>query len=196
MERWWSPTFATEKSRKDGARKVLALVPARALSHISESRCGAPNVGAVPAVGAGRWRLFTVHRPVLSVQCSVFGVRCSVFGVHGKLLRYAETWMPLRNEAVREEISTAPARAVPSELVGAELAAAITTLTGSLSLLDVHGLFIDEHEREYDLEDADFAAARSTNSVVHPETGELVTNAAAHIVPYFVPTDRFYRAIK
>ncbi len=89
------------------------------------------------------------------------------------------------------------AKATPSKMVvTAELAAAVNILTGSLSLLDVHGLLIDEYEREYDLDDDEFAAARTTNSVVHPETGQIITNAAAHIVPYFVPTDRFYRAIK
>lgn len=78
----------------------------------------------------------------------------------------------------------------------ADLLAAINILSGSLSLLDAHAFFVDENDKEYELDDEEFAEARRSGEIVHPVSGELIPEAANYIVPFFVPTDRFFKAVK
>src|SRR3569623_230796 len=64
-----------------------------------------------------------------------------------------------------------------------ELVAAINILAGSsLALLDAHAFFVDDARNQYDLDDDEFELARATNEVVHPDTGELISNASAHLI--------------
>ncbi|MFC0200584.1 hypothetical protein [Paracoccus rhizosphaerae] len=64
--------------------------------------------------------------------------------------------------------------------------AALTILTaGKHALLRAYGVYVDEDGNEYPLRGEDFTALLSENVLVHPQTGEVVENAAQHVAPVF-----------
>lgn len=74
-----------------------------------------------------------------------------------------------------------------------ELMAAITILsTSSVHAFDLRGMFVDDDEREYEVSAQDIADARASGSFIHPQTGKLVPDFEAKIVPFFTPSKRFH----
>ncbi|RVN00440.1 hypothetical protein CN120_23415 [Sinorhizobium meliloti] len=72
-----------------------------------------------------------------------------------------------------------------------ELLRAIAILVNSkVAALDTWALFTDEHGEEHEITPKDFSDIRRTGVLVHPESGELVTDFEDHIMPFFVPTER------
>lgn len=67
------------------------------------------------------------------------------------------------------------------------LVSAVYFLTSSRhSILSAHGQFIDDNGDEYPLDDLQFKQVIKTNTVVHPQSGEIVEDANSQVSPYFV----------
>ncbi|WP_245261404.1 hypothetical protein [Mesorhizobium sp. L103C131B0] len=82
-------------------------------------------------------------------------------------------------------------RAAGRETVDVDLMAAINILAGSrLGLLDAHALLVDDDQTEHELTAAEFAEARATGELTHPETGEPVPDYEEHLIPFFSPSER------
>jgi len=76
-----------------------------------------------------------------------------------------------------------------------ELMRALTILVSSrVAALDAHALFVDEDQLEHELTPEELAQARATGRLVHPETGELVSEFESKVIPFFVPSARFLSA--
>jgi hypothetical protein len=76
--------------------------------------------------------------------------------------------------------------------VDSELLTAVAILTNStFSVLDARALLVDEDETEHEISREEFAEARRTGSLIHPDSGKPVQDFEDHIIPFFVPSDRF-----
>jgi hypothetical protein len=76
--------------------------------------------------------------------------------------------------------------------VDSELLTAVAILTNSaVSILDARALLVDEDETEHEISPEDFAEARRSGSLIHPDSGKPVQDFEDHIIPFFVPSDRF-----
>lgn len=76
--------------------------------------------------------------------------------------------------------------------VDSELLTAVAMLTNStVAVLDARALLVDEDSTEHEISPEDFAQARKEGFLIHPETGLEVEDFERHIIPFFVPTDRF-----
>lgn len=85
-------------------------------------------------------------------------------------------------------------RAVGKPGVDEELFAAINLLVSSrIAALELNGLFVDD-DREIPLTAEIITAARKSGVFIHPDTGELVPNFESKIIPFFVPSARFWAA--
>jgi hypothetical protein len=83
--------------------------------------------------------------------------------------------------------------------IDTDLLTAIQILSSSrLAVLDVKALYVgdDVDEAGLLLSDEEFAHAQKTGELAHPETGELVEDAGAHILPFFVPSASFLEESK
>lgn len=73
-----------------------------------------------------------------------------------------------------------------------ELMAAITILsTSTIHAFDLHGIFVDENEDEYEISAREIATARAIGEFIHPQTGKLVPDFEERIIPFFSPSERF-----
>lgn len=76
--------------------------------------------------------------------------------------------------------------------VDSELLTAVAILTNSaLSVLDTRALLVDEDETEHEISLEEFAEARLTGTLIHPDSGKPVIDFEDHVIPFFVPSDRF-----
>ncbi len=68
-----------------------------------------------------------------------------------------------------------------------ELLAAVNFLSSSeFAILEPHGLFVDESGDEFQLSTEEFDLLLSSNELVHPNTGQLVSNPKGMVCPFFV----------
>jgi hypothetical protein len=83
--------------------------------------------------------------------------------------------------------------AAGEESVTDDLLRAVSLLANtSIHALDSKLLFIDDDEREFDVSKAELSVARLKGVFIHPDSGQPVPNFEKKIVPYFVPSDRFF----
>ena len=76
--------------------------------------------------------------------------------------------------------------------VDSELLTAVAMLTNShVPILDARALLVDEDDREHEIGPKEFAEARRNGALIHPDSGKPVQNFEDHIIPFFVPSDRF-----
>lgn len=77
--------------------------------------------------------------------------------------------------------------------IDVDLIAAVNILThSSLAILESKALFVDDEDNEFPVDDEELAEANQTGELVHPETGAMVADYEKHIVPFFVPVERFF----
>ncbi|MBP2489128.1 hypothetical protein JOH50_004855 [Rhizobium leguminosarum] len=77
-----------------------------------------------------------------------------------------------------------------------DVLAAVTILTSSrLAIFDAHAMLVDDDETEHELTPEEFAEAKRTGTLIHPETGSPVADFESHVVPFFAPTDAIYREL-
>jgi len=70
--------------------------------------------------------------------------------------------------------------------VDEELLAAISLLTNTeFHLLESRLLFVDDDDREFEIDKDEFAEARETGELEHPETGAMVKNFLEKIFIFF-----------
>lgn len=75
-----------------------------------------------------------------------------------------------------------------------ELFVAIAILTASkMHFLDSRALLHFGEGKEFELEPGAVSAARQSGILIHPETGNPVPDFENHIIPFFVPSDQFWR---
>jgi hypothetical protein len=66
------------------------------------------------------------------------------------------------------------------------LVTAVHFLTSSrFAFLEAHGQLIDDEGDEYPLEDFDFNEVLKSGFLIHPKTGEIVSDARDKVMPYF-----------
>jgi len=79
--------------------------------------------------------------------------------------------------------------------IDADFMAALAILANSsVQILDSKAIFADDDGDEYHLETEEFEEVRRANAFAHPESGELVPNYEAKLIPYFGPSERFLKA--
>ena len=74
------------------------------------------------------------------------------------------------------------------------MAALAILANSSVQILDSKAIFADDDGDEYHLETEEFEEVRRANAFAHPESGELVPNYEAKLIPYFGPSERFLKA--
>ncbi|HWX50530.1 MAG TPA: hypothetical protein VNZ61_20990 [Roseomonas sp.] len=73
-----------------------------------------------------------------------------------------------------------------------ELLTAVTILVGSkIQALDARALFVDEQQKEHEIDLDELSEAKRSGALVHPVTGTLVTEYEAAVIPFFVPSPKF-----
>lgn len=73
-----------------------------------------------------------------------------------------------------------------------DLLAAINILASTrIAALDAHAMLVDDDNEEHEIEPSELASAQATGTLIHPETGEKVSDYEEKVFPFFVPTDRF-----
>ncbi|TAV10228.1 hypothetical protein [Rhizobium leguminosarum] len=91
---------------------------------------------------------------------------------------------------------TTLAQATGRDVIDTEVLAAINLLTASrLAILESHAMLVDEDDTEHELSREEFAEARKTGTLIHPETGEAVPDFEAHVIPFFTPTEELQREL-
>ena len=60
----------------------------------------------------------------------------------------------------------------------------------SIHALDSKLLFIDDDEREYEVDKEELAEAKNTGEFIHPESGKPVDHFESKMIPFFVPSDK------
>ena len=98
-----------------------------------------------------------------------------------------------RNEAeLRHLTPRSLARAAGKAEVDKDILDAATILsTSDLSILEIAFQFVDDDDREFDITKRDVRVAELQGSLPHPETGELIADYRAHVVPYFYVSEQF-----
>ncbi|MFH5923823.1 hypothetical protein [Roseomonas xinghualingensis] len=82
-------------------------------------------------------------------------------------------------------------RVVGKRAPDGDLLTAVTILVSSkIHALDTHTLFIDDNQAEHEIDPEDLRDAKLSGTLVHPVSGELVSNYEAHLVPFFVPSPK------
>ena len=72
-----------------------------------------------------------------------------------------------------------------------ELMRALTILVSSrVAALDARALLVNDDQSQYELSVEELAEARAAGQLVHPQTGELVPEFEARVIPFFVPSAR------
>ncbi|QKV19476.1 hypothetical protein [Oricola thermophila] len=78
-----------------------------------------------------------------------------------------------------------------------ELLFAINILSNSNPpLLELHTLFIDENDEEFEIDPKEIGEAKKTGIFIHPDTGEPVNDYENYIIPFFSPTKRLIAELK
>lgn len=72
-----------------------------------------------------------------------------------------------------------------SEIDGKLIGAANFLTSSTVAIFNVHAQFTDHTGEKFKLENEVFDNLLSTNSLVHPKTGETIKNAGEMVVPYF-----------
>lgn len=91
---------------------------------------------------------------------------------------------------------TTLSQAAGRQSIDMEVLAAVNLLTSSrLAILESHAMLVDEDDTEHELSVEEFAEARKTGTLIHPETGEPVPNFESHVVPFFAPTEELQREL-
>jgi hypothetical protein len=73
-----------------------------------------------------------------------------------------------------------------------DLLTALNILVSSrVQALDARALFVDERQSEYEVDLEEINAARESGMLVHPRSGEMISNYQAYVVPFFVPSAKF-----
>lgn len=67
-----------------------------------------------------------------------------------------------------------------------ELQQAITILVNRFNALEMRMLFVDDHQKEFYLEDEEQSDFLETGELAHPESGQTVINPEDHVFPYYV----------
>ncbi|MEL6392714.1 MAG: hypothetical protein AAFR97_08160, partial [Bacteroidota bacterium] len=57
--------------------------------------------------------------------------------------------------------------------------------TSRFAILEAHGQFIDDDGEEHHIAKRDFQNLLITNTLVHPITGEIISDAGTMVLPYF-----------
>ena len=84
-------------------------------------------------------------------------------------------------------------RAVGETRIDDELMRALTILVSSrIAALDARALLVDDDQSEHELDSEELAEARATGRLIHPETGEPVPEFESRVIPFFVPSARFF----
>ncbi|EGL62699.1 hypothetical protein AGRO_4605 [Agrobacterium sp. ATCC 31749] len=87
-------------------------------------------------------------------------------------------------------------QAAGRESIDLEVLAAINLLTSSkLAIFESHAMLVDEDDTEHELSAEEFAEARKTGTLIHPETGEPVPDFETHLIPFFAPTEELQREL-
>ena len=87
-------------------------------------------------------------------------------------------------------------QAAGRKTIDLEVVAAINLLTGSrLTVLEPHAMLVDEDDTEHELTTEEFAEARRTGLLIHPETGDPVPDFESHVIPFFTPTKEVQREL-
>jgi hypothetical protein len=82
--------------------------------------------------------------------------------------------------------------ATKKDSVDDELLRALTILISSrIAALTAWGLLVDDDETEYVIDPDTLATARREGLLVHPETGEAVSEFEARVMPFFAASKRF-----
>lgn len=80
--------------------------------------------------------------------------------------------------------------------VDVDVIAAVNLLTSSrLAVLEPHAMLVDDDDTEHELSPEEFAEARRTGLLIHPETGEQVPDFESHVIPFFTPTEELQREL-
>lgn len=91
---------------------------------------------------------------------------------------------------------TTLSQAARREAIDMDVLAALNLLTGSrIAVLQAHALLVDEDDTEHELSVEDFAEARRTGRLIHPETGTPVPDFESHVIPFFTPTEELQREL-
>lgn len=86
-------------------------------------------------------------------------------------------------------------RASSHESVDPDFLTALAILAGSsVHVLDAKAILTDDRDEEFNLESDELAAARREGSLAHPESGELIEDFEAKLIPYFQSSNRFLKA--
>ena len=91
---------------------------------------------------------------------------------------------------------TTLSQAAGRESIDMDVLAAVNLLTGSrTAVLKVHAMLVDEDDTKHELSVEDFAEARRTGILRHPETNALVPDFESHVIPFFAPTEELQREL-
>lgn len=79
--------------------------------------------------------------------------------------------------------------------VDSELLKAITVLSSSrVAALDIHAMLVDDDETEHEIAIEALNEARSTGTLIHPQTGYAVDDFETRVFPFYVPSANFLSA--
>jgi hypothetical protein len=110
-------------------------------------------------------------------------------------LRILDVLDGLPDEELRMLTFASFMNAMHREAIDEELIRAVSLLANtSIHALDSRLLFIDDEEREFEIEKEELAAAKASGEFIHPESGEPVKEFEEKIIPYFVPSQKFMKA--
>lgn len=91
---------------------------------------------------------------------------------------------------------TTLSQAAGRKSIDMEVLAAVNLLTSSkLAIFESHAMLVDDDKTEHELSVEEFAEARKTGTLIHPETGEPVADFETHLIPFFVPTEALQREL-
>lgn len=110
-------------------------------------------------------------------------------------LRIIEFMAPLDEQELRMLTIPVLLRASGHSEVDRDFLTALAILAGStVHVLDAKAILTDDSEEEFNLESDDLATARREGALAHPESGELIEDFEAKLIPYFQSSDRFLKA--
>jgi len=101
---------------------------------------------------------------------------------------------PLDEQELRMLTIPTLLRASGRDRIDRDFLTALAILAGSsVHVLDARAILTDESEEEFDLDGEELATARREGSLPHPESGKLIDDFEAKIIPYFQSSDRFLK---
>jgi len=76
--------------------------------------------------------------------------------------------------------------------VDVQLISALSILCDDkIAALEAHAWFIDEDENEHELDPVELSCAFATGKLVHPVSGELLSDFTSQLVPYYAASEKF-----